>query len=241
MQPGTGLRDRQDKELDAVTLEHPLRYIRTPLSTHTEPGGMSMGRRKRWRRFAAGLTVSCGILLFVAPYDRHSEDLHLVREVIGSVAHGHLNGSNHQAHLPLTASHLEPGDILLCHNPGGGYGYWTHAGLYVGDGQVVDANDFVLGTVRKPLTSYRNYAKVMVLRVKTSLKTRQEAARFALGEVGRAYDPFSGLSDGHSEYCSKLVWESFAAAKVQLTPRHHWVLPDDLAHSPKVGWIETWE
>jgi|GEM_PF-5348698 len=199
-----------------------------------------MGRPFFRRRLLLGAGLTCSLLLlhggFVA-----SPDVHLVRQLLVSVAHGRLNGTNARPANPLDTAAMvrlmEPGDIVLCHNPRGAYGYWTHAVLYVGGGTIIDSNDFVRGTVRKPLESYSSYNEVAVVRVKTSARKRWQAARWARGQVGRAYSPFSSLVDEHSEYCSKLVWEAFAKQNVIVAPRHHWLVPDDLAASARVKWI----
>jgi uncharacterized protein YycO len=164
----------------------------------------------------------------------------LILSTAQEVAHGRLNGVFPGRFLHLDARVLEPGDILVCHNPGGSYGYWTHAVIYTGHGFTVDAFDFLRGTALRPLSEYGRYAEAAVLRVKVSPELRQKAAQNALREVGKSYDPFSSLSDPHSEYCSKLIWRVYKNQGIELCRPKPWVLPDDLYKSSKLEVIAAW-
>jgi len=164
----------------------------------------------------------------------HFPSLSLVHSVLRGIPEGRLNGvfqghPNHANYSPL-----KPGDILVCHNAHGGYGYWTHAVLYVGNGRTVDANNFVRGTELKSVKDYENYDSVEFLRVRVSARIRNHVMKNALANVGKPYDPFGGVRDTHSEYCSKLIWQLYAQEGVLLVVPSVWVLPDDLVHSKLV-------
>lgn len=148
---------------------------------------------------------------------------------------GHLNGQYQGKPNRVSFSRLEMGDVLLCHDRNGGYGYWTHAVVYVGHGEVVDAYNFLTGTALYPIQKYRYYDEVCVLRAKASPQVRERVAAYALAAVGKPYDPFGSLLDARSEYCSKLVWQAHRAAGIPLCPATAWVLPDDLSASKQMA------
>lgn len=186
-----------------------------------------------------------GLLFAAASLSPHSEilrhdSLRLLQVTATELAHGHLTGVFPGGRFTADFSVLEPGDILLCHNPDGGYGYWTHAVLYVGAGQAVDAYDFERGTQLRRVEAYRNYAEVAVLRAKMPAEKRAQLAHWALAEVGKPYDPFSGLTDTHSQYCSKLIWQLYGKAGVKLCEERTWILPDQLAQSAALQSVARW-
>jgi uncharacterized protein YycO len=164
----------------------------------------------------------------------------IIHSVSREMLHGHLNGHFQGTAAPIQDSVLQPGDILLCHNRGGGYGFWTHAVLYVGGGSVVDSNDFTDGTTLFPISKYRNYDTVEALRAIASAETRETVARHALEQVGKPYNPFSGLHDQRSEYCSKLIWQVYQQSGVQLCPPKTWIFPDDIANSSVLTKVGVW-
>ncbi|QQE79901.1 YiiX/YebB-like N1pC/P60 family cysteine hydrolase [Alicyclobacillus sp. SO9] len=189
-----------------------------------------------------GLVVLAVVTVGVCPGEwvSASSELTLVRNLAEEIPRGHLSGEFPGHSFRISETGLEPGDIIACHNPKGGYGYWTHAVLYVGKGEAVDSNDFVRGTIRRPVSAYSTYQAVVVLRVKAPKALREKAVQTALADVGKPYDPFSPVCDSRGQYCSKLVWQAFQRQGVRLCPRHRWIVPDDLVHSPKLTTIKRW-
>lgn len=125
---------------------------------------------------------------------------------------------------------LEKGDILVCRDdmsfvPGK---EWTHAGMYIGNEQVVEAVRG-RGVIISPLSEwswtghqgkYKTY--VRALRVKTDDSMGEKAVNFAVGKKGQ---PFSASKiflqvlcltkkqvDSDSWYCSELVWAAYQHA-----------------------------
>lgn len=119
--------------------------------------------------------------------------------------------------------YLLPGDILLgrCRlslvpslNPPRG---WTHAALYVGDGELVVAANPYQGTVRTLVDSweYPSMTWVVCLRVTSAAEEeRRLAAELAEREVGTSYDLnwFAEQADGKTWYCSELPWAVYRQA-----------------------------
>jgi uncharacterized protein YycO len=138
----------------------------------------------------------------------------------------------------LDLSDLQPGDILLAGNPGGSYGRFTHAGFYIGDGQVIDmyTSDGVYVT---GVEIYHSYTWAAILRVKTSPEIRAAAVNFAKQQVGAPFFILAPKYDDGLWYCSKLAWYAYYQSGVDLDPLHnsYWILPDDLLLSPKTSLV----
>jgi len=112
---------------------------------------------------------------------------------------------------------IQPGDMLL-HRTEGPLACifeWTHAGIYVGNGQVVEAR--WEGVDYYPISDwdFPNDVYVTSLRVKTASQEQiEEAVEFAKGQadahkfygawIGKDSDP-----DKASWYCSELVWAAY--------------------------------
>ncbi|WP_054969818.1 YiiX/YebB-like N1pC/P60 family cysteine hydrolase [Alicyclobacillus ferrooxydans] len=195
---------------------------------------------RQWFPYIALLL--CGTLFVLLPirWFQGSSTLALAHSAMRELIHGNLNGEYGGLPSPVNPYLAEPGDILLCHNPHGAYGYWTHSVLYVGSEQVVDANDFARGTILQNLSHYRDYDEVLLLRPKVPVTVRLAAADAARKEVGLPYDPLGSLQDDHSSYCSKVIWQAYKAAGVELFPAHGWILPDAYAASSNLERIVDW-
>jgi hypothetical protein len=164
-----------------------------------------------------------------------------VHSVCQETMHGHLEGQHTGYPNPVNfSSEVEPGDIILCHNRGGGYGFWTHSAIYIGKNQAVDSEDFANGTQIVNVNKYRNYDEVAIFRGRVSESIRKRIAKSALNEVGKPYDPFSSIEDSHSEYCSKLIWRVYRANGISICAPKSWIVPDDIAGSKNVTMMLIW-
>lgn len=190
-----------------------------------------------------GVTVIAGWACLTLCPDQllaKSETLQLGHSVSKEILRGHLDGKFQGRANNADFQKLEPGDILLGHSQNGAYGFWTHAAIYVGHRQIVDAVDFPKGTVARDVSVYRNFDDVEFLRLSASRTVRTRIAHDAMQEVGKPYNLSSGLSDSHSFYCSKLIWLMCAKEGIFLCPPRTWVLPDDLSESDKLIQIGRW-
>ncbi len=152
----------------------------------------------------------------------------VVRETIRGHLEGHFGGYPNQVVL---SDEIQPGDIILCHNNGCGYGFWTHCAIFIGDSHAVDSEDFANGTRIVNIRKYYNYDKVAIFRGTVPDGVRKRIVNSAMREVGKPYDPFSSLSDTRSEYCSKLIWNIFSENGVTICKPKTWIIPDDIAKS----------
>lgn len=134
---------------------------------------------------------------------------------------------------------LEPGDIVLGGNTGSSWGYWTHAALYLGNGQVMETF-LQTGTTPEPVTRYNDYySHAGALRVKLPKEVKERAVARARALEG---SPWYLLASRHSTqltYCSKIVWWVYFQEGYDLDPEGpFWVVPDRIARSPLVEPIQ---
>ncbi|MGB4503351.1 MAG: YiiX/YebB-like N1pC/P60 family cysteine hydrolase [Syntrophaceticus sp.] len=132
----------------------------------------------------------------------------------------------------LDLSILEPGDILLGGNPGGSYGHYTHAGMYVGNNQVVTMYTST-GVRLEPSTAYLRYHWATVARVKASPQQKKEAVSYCRSQIGGPFFILTPKKEDGLWYCSKLIWFAYLKQGIDLDPfNSYWILPDAFVHSP---------
>ncbi len=192
-----------------------------------------MGAVVRALRWGGGL-VAVFLLyhtVFMAPGTRDLWGVALINLQQGQVGVG-IPGTNS---FDFTAARPEPGDIILGGNPGCSWGHWTHAALYVGNGQVVDTllrRGVHLQTVERFAGAYQQAG---VLRVNLPPEVKAAAVRHALANLGKPFSLLSGRNARNWFYCTKLAWYAYKQAGYDLDPGGgHWVVPDRFTRSPVV-------
>jgi hypothetical protein len=93
---------------------------------------------------------------------------------------------------------------------------WTHVGLYIGNGLVVEALDSSGVVVTSLALFMRRYTRVAVYRVDQSWNV-EAGVRYALAQVGKPYN-FAFLFSEKKFYCSQLVWHSLIEGGVRFAP-----------------------
>jgi hypothetical protein len=105
---------------------------------------------------------------------------------------------------------LQLGDILYDIDANAGLG---HVGIYVGNGEVVEARREGVQKYNIEAWDYPNRENVYVLRVRTSDEIRSKAVEFAKAQIGKAYDgnwrQKNSDPNSPSWYCSELVWAAY--------------------------------
>lgn len=157
---------------------------------------------------------------------------------IKSAKQGHVGyGFNVAYDNGISFAGLEPGDIILGGYPGCAYGRFSHAALYVGDGQVIEG--FVdYGVFTNSIDHFHDYTEIALLRVEADPDIKARAVDYALKYSGRMFYPLA-FKDGTRVWnCSKIMWESYAAQGIDLDPRQDfWIAPDVFYNSPRVSII----
>lgn len=127
----------------------------------------------------------------------------------------HPTGINSGKRNHLDFSQLQPGDILLAGNPDSCYGHFTHAGIYLGEGRVLEG--YVdCGISRQPLEHYRSYEWACILRVRIPGIMRQRAVEYALEQEHKTFYPVAFKNGKNYWNCTKLIWEAFLREGVDL-------------------------
>ena len=162
--------------------------------------------------------------------------------LLSSAGKGHFGTGNFSS-TPnnLDLSILEPGDILLGGNPGGSYGHYTHAGIYIGNNRVVTMYTST-GVYLEPPSAYHRYHWAAVGRVKASPQQKKEAVSYCRSQVGSPFYILSPKAEDGLWYCSKLIWYAYLKQGIDLDPLNsYWVLPDAFVQSPHVQILEKAE
>lgn len=113
---------------------------------------------------------------------------------------------------------LIPGDILLgAIDESLVPGRWSHVGLYIGSGEIIEAFSADEPVSIRPTSqwSFPQMKWVTYLRVcSADANTRKRAVDFALEQFGKPYNKniFDKRLRGDSWYCSELVWAAYMKA-----------------------------
>ena len=143
---------------------------------------------------------------------------------------------------------LLPGDILLMNT------YeerlrkklgcqYEHAALYIGDGQLIEANGAHVVMTHIYSYAFREHNHASVLRLKKfSPITLQDIARNSRMQMGREYSARSFIhvrdykntdqrDNGNRSFCSRLVAQSYEMENVKIVPNADYCEPDDFLQS----------
>ncbi len=167
----------------------------------------------------AGNTEICKVLLLNS-YTHYWFAIKAYDEVFN---YANISNSPSGSTVPWWRQDIQIGDILLhrSSNPLGWVLNWTHAGIYVGNYCVVEAEKDKDGGIRSYNISdwdFPNDTYVSLLRVvSASVEQREGAAQWALDQTKRVPKPkywldFTGKSydpSTESWYCSELVWAAY--------------------------------
>lgn len=123
---------------------------------------------------------------------------------------------------------LKAGDILLRRTEGtsGNWfipSWWKHAGVYVGDGQVVDATFH--GIHKRSFKSFMTEGDhVMIVRAKNlSTEQRQSIANYAEHQIGKPYDFDFDFVDEARQSCTELANHAVKAGAGKELVGKNWI------------------
>lgn len=130
---------------------------------------------------------------------------------------------------------LEPGDILLGGWPNCAYGKYSHAGLYLGDNEVLEAYvDY--GVCIQPLDHYYEYTELCLLRVKARQAVKDQVIKAARNYTGKMFYPLAFKNGGGYYNCTKIIWKAYADQGIDLDQKHDlWVAPENFKESAYVS------
>ncbi|WP_157049013.1 NlpC/P60 family protein [Syntrophomonas palmitatica] len=133
---------------------------------------------------------------------------------------------------PINFSGLEPGDLILGSYPDCAYGEYSHAGLYLGNGKVLEG--FVdLGVNIQDIEHYRQYQKICLLHIKADKKIKNQAVESAQKYEGALFYPLAFKPGDRIFNCTKIMWLAYMQQGIDLAPDAKlWISPDDFKRSP---------
>jgi len=160
----------------------------------------------------------------------------LMYTYLQSVREGKLGyGINRYYNNMISFSGLEPGDIILGSYPECAYGYYSHAGIYIGNGKVIEG--FVdLGVTEQPLEHYRTYSDVCLLKVNTDQELKKKAVAYVLNQKGKMFYPAAFKPGRRFFNCTKIIWQAYYFNGLDLDYNNDlWISPDIFLNSSYVS------
>lgn len=135
---------------------------------------------------------------------------------------------------PISSIDLEPGDIILGGWKNCAYGEYSHAGLYIGDNNVLEAYvDY--GITVQPLKHYLDYNNLCILRVKAPLAVKENAITYAQQQKEKLFYPLSFKSGDRFWNCTKLIWKAYYVNGIELDAINDiWIAPESFRNSTSV-------
>lgn len=154
---------------------------------------------------------------------------------IKSARQGHIGyGFNSYYGNDISFAGLEPGDIILGAYPGCAYGRFSHAGIYLGNGEVMESYGD-LGVNIQPINHYREYSEVCLLRVKADPAVKRQAVNYVTRQQGAMFYPLAFKNGERYWNCTKIMWKAYFEQGLDFDPEHDfWVAPDLLYKSKVV-------
>ena len=146
---------------------------------------------------------------------------------------------------------LIPGDILLGVGTKWVPGYWSHVGMYIGNGEVVESHKALGGVAITPLEDwFERYPTWAALRVITANEEIRKRAINWATDPDRLDDPYDGVlmwwqkdANGEAWYCSELVWAAYLhASNGQIDIEYHgpWEILEG-AVTPDEIWLDQYD
>ena len=175
------------------------------------------------------------ILIATTNHHVFNNDKAVMYTYLQSVGQGHIGyGFNSYYGNDISFVGLEPGDLIVGGYPGCAYGRFSHAGIYIGEGQVIESFGN-LGVNIQPITHYREYSEVCLLRVKADPAVKKQVVNYALKQQGAMFYPLAFKPGERYWNCTKIMWKAYREQGLEFDPGNDfWVAPDLLYQSQLV-------
>lgn len=178
--------------------------------------------------------------LFVIEYHVFNDPDAIMRTYIKNAKQGKTGyGCEGYYQNIISFAGLEPGDLVLGAYPDCAYGHYSHVGIYMGQGKVMEG--FVdLGVNMQPLEHYRQYSEVCLLRVNAPKKLKEKVVESVKQYEGRIFYPLAFRPGDRIFNCTKIMWKAYLKEGINLDPvDDFWIPPDSFYHSPSVSIIRS--
>jgi len=133
---------------------------------------------------------------------------------------------------------LETGDIILGGYPGCAYGRFSHAAIYVGNGNVIEGY-LDSGITLNSVEHFWDYSEVAILRVEAPQEVKIAAVQYAKQNEQDMFFPLAFKGGDRIWNCTKIIWQAYMMQGIDLdSVGDLWIAPDSFYASPWVKIIE---
>lgn len=187
-----------------------------------------MKKRKQFSLIIFPLLALIFFLLVVSE-NRHvfNNENAVMYTYLQNARQGHIGyGFNSYYANNISFAGLEPGDLILGGYPGCSYGRFSHAGIYIGNGQVMESFGD-LGVNIQPIHHYWEYSEICLLRVKADPAVKRKAVEYVLERQGAMFYPLAFKNGERYWNCTKIMWKAYRDQGLDFDPGDDfWVAPD---------------
>lgn len=138
----------------------------------------------------------------------------------------------------ISFDELEIGDIIVGGYPGCAYGRFSHAAIYIGNGQVIEGY-LDTGISIHSIEHFWDYSQIALLRVEAADEVKLAATEYAKQNEGDMFFSLAFKEGDRIWNCTKIIWQAYIEQGLDLdSVGDIWVAPDSFYNSSKVTIIE---
>lgn len=138
----------------------------------------------------------------------------------------------------ISFDELEIGDIIVGGYPGCAYGRFSHAAIYIGNGQVIEGY-LDTGISIHSIEHFWDYSQIALLRVEAADEVKIAATEYAKQNEGDMFFSLAFKEGDRIWNCTKIIWQAYMEQGLDLdSVGDIWVAPDSFYNSSKVTIIE---
>jgi cell wall-associated NlpC family hydrolase len=173
------------------------------------------------------LALAFFILIALSNQHVFRNDKAVMYTYIKSARQGRIGyGFNSYYGNDISFAGLEPGDLILGAYPGCAYGRFSHAGIYLGKGKIMESYGD-LGVNVQSISHYREYSEVCLLRVKADPAVKKRAVDYVSKRQGAMFYPLAFKNGERYWNCTKIMWKAYFEQGLDFDPENDfWVAPD---------------
>ena len=153
----------------------------------------------------------------------------------GNIGYGSASSSQGNN---ISFKELEIGDIILGGYPGCAYGRFSHAAIYIGNGQVIEGY-LDTGISIHSIEHFWDYSQIALLRVEATDEVKLAATEYAKQNKGDMFFSLAFKEGDRIWNCTKIIWQAYMEQGLDLdSVGDIWVAPDSFYNSSRVTIIE---
>lgn len=179
-----------------------------------------------------------GTIIIHENFNLFQDDTAVMFTYLDNAAQGDIGyGFEIEYNNDISFAGLEAGDILVGGYPGCAYGRFSHAGIYIGNGQVVEAL-VDTGVHIRSVDHFRDYTEIALLRVNIDPQIKKKAVEYVKNNQGAMFYSLAFKPGDRIFNCSKIIWKAYAEQGYDLdSSQDLWISPDVFYNSSQVSII----